>query len=246
MSPIHLANLIVHIGAGTIALTIGFFLLASRKGTAKHRRWGRNFCYFTLLVCLSAAVGTVFFRFIPLFAVLTVLVPYQLVSGWRSVYTKDLGPSVIDGAWTFVALTLSGALVPILLASPAGGNIVVYSSLGALAAILTYDTVRWLFPRSWFRILWRYDHSYKLISSLFAMLSALIGNVVRVGQPWSQIAPSAVGMLTIFYFFYRLYRQDSTRLAASGGARLRVHSSRTCLAGRLCQAIGFRNKARKK
>jgi uncharacterized membrane protein len=214
MSPTHLANLIVHIGAGAVALIIGFFLLAGRKGTAKHRRWGRIFCYFTLLVCLSAAVGTIFFRFIPVFAVLSVLVPYQLVSGWRSIYTQGLGPSAIDGAWTLVALLFSVALVPILLADPDGGNIVVYSSLGALATILAYDTVRWLFPRRWFPTIWRYEHSYKLIASLFAMLSALIGNVVRIGQPWSQIAPSAVGMLIIFYFFYRLYRQDLTRPTA--------------------------------
>ncbi len=215
MSLAHLANLIIHVGAGTVALMIGFFLLTSRKGTPKHRRWGRNFCYFTLLVCLSAAIGTIFFRFIPLFAVLTVLVTYQLVSGWRSIYTQDLGPSAIDGAWTLFALMFSGTLVPILLAAPTGVDIVVYSSLGALFAILTYDSIRWLFPRSWFRTLWRYEHSYKLIASLFAMLSALIGNVVRVGQPWSQIAPSAVGVLVIFYFFYRLYRQDSTRFAVS-------------------------------
>lgn len=208
MSPAHWANLIVHVGAGAIALAIGFFLLASRKGTARHRRWGRKFCYFTLVVCLSAAVGTIFFRFIPLFAVLTILVPYQLVSGWRCIYTQDRGPSAIDGAWTFIALVFAVALVPILLAAPGGGKIVVYSSLGALAAILLYDTARWLFPRRWFGTLWRYEHSYKVISSLFAMLSALVGNVVRVGQPWSQVAPSALGMLAVVYIFYRLHRQN--------------------------------------
>jgi len=215
MSPIHLANLAVHIGAGTVALAIGFILLASQKGTAKHRQLGRIFCYCTLVVCLSAAIGTIFFRFIPLFAVLSVLVPYQLVSGWRSAYTRDRGPAVVDGFWTLIAVVFSSALVPILLADSAGGDIVVYSSLGALAVILLYDTVRWLFPRRWFSTLWRYEHSYKLISSLFAMLSALIGNVIRFGQPWSQIAPSAAGMLTISYIFYRLYKQDPARLVSA-------------------------------
>ena len=174
MSSAHLTNLAVHVAAGTIALAIGFFMLAKEKGTTKHRRLGRIFCYSTLMVCFSAAIGTVFFRFIPLFAVLTVLVLYQLVSGWRSVYTQELGPAAIDGAWTIVAVMLSGALVPVLFAAPDGANIVVYSSLGALASILLYDTLRWLFPRRWFRALWRYEHSYKLISSIFAMLSALI------------------------------------------------------------------------
>jgi uncharacterized membrane protein len=204
MSPPHLANLAVHIGAGTVAMSIGLFLLLRTKGTAQHRRWGRIFCYFTLVVSASAALGTLCFRFIPLFAVLTVLVPYQLASGWRSACTQALGPSAIDAGLTCIAILLSGPLVPIVFASPAGRGVVAVSSLGALAMILGYDSLRWLFPRRWFCVLWKYDHFYKLVSSLFAMLSALIGNVVRVGQPWSQLAPSAAGVLVILYFFVRL------------------------------------------
>ncbi|QJR13524.1 hypothetical protein [Usitatibacter palustris] len=211
MSPEHFANIAVHVGSGTIAMAIGLYMLARRKGTPAHRRWGRLFCYFTLLVCFSAAVGTVFFRFLPLFAVLNVLVLYQLVSGWRSAYTQGRGPAAIDAAWTVIAAVSSGVLVPILLAAPGGASMVVYASLGALAFILLYDALRWLFPRRWFHALWRYEHSYKLISSIFAMLSALVGNVVRVGQPWSQIAPSVAGTLVVAYFFYRLSRQDPVR-----------------------------------
>ena len=207
MSPAHITNLFVHVGAGTLALLIGFFLLATSKGTATHRRWGRTFAYLTLIVCLAAAVGTIFFRFIPLFAVLTLLVPYQLVSGWRSIYTKDRGPSMFDGMLTLIAFAFAVGLVPVLLSAASDKNVVVYSSLGALFGILTYDSLRWFFPRPWFQSIWRYDHIFKLTASLFAMLSALIGNVVRVGQPWSQIAPSAVGLLTICYFFFRLHRQ---------------------------------------
>jgi hypothetical protein len=48
------------------------------------------------------------------------------------------------------------------------------------------------------------------------MLSALVGNVIRAGQPWSQVAPSAVGMLVIVYFFARIHRDSrSTRVAAA-------------------------------
>lgn len=209
MSPLHLANLAVHVAAGAVGLGIGFTMLARAKGTAAHRRLGRWFCYATLVVCASATVGSIFFRFIPVFAVLTVLVLYQLVSGWRSVYTQERGPSGIDAIWTLLAALCSIALVPAVLG--AGSDIVVRSSLGALATILTYDTVRWAFPRRWYRLLWRYEHGYKLIASIFAMLSAFVGNVVRVGQPWSQIAPSALGIMVILYFFYRIYREDKAR-----------------------------------
>jgi hypothetical protein len=104
--------------------------------------------------------------------------------------------------------------VPVVLSHPSGAPVVVYSSLGALASILFYDVIRWAFPRRWYRVLWQYEHSFKLIASIFAMLSALIGNVVRVGQPWSQIAPSAIGILVIFYFFFVLYRQDKHKQLA--------------------------------
>lgn len=214
MSPAHLANIGIHVAAGTVALLIGFALLAMRKGTPTHRRWGKAFCALALIVSLSAAVGTVFFRFIPVFAVLTVLVPYQLVSGWRSVYTRELGPSRIDAAWTLVALAFAVALTPALIASPRV-DIVAYSSLGTLFTLLAYDSVRWLFPRRWFAALWRYDHVYKLVASLFAMLSALVGNVVRAGQPWSQIAPLVIGLLTVAFFFMQLRRRRALRPVAA-------------------------------
>jgi uncharacterized membrane protein len=211
VSAAHLANLVIHVAAGTIALAIGFAMLAKAKGTATHRRWGRIFCYFTIVVCCSAAVGTTFFRFIPIFAVLSVLVPYQLIGGWRSAYTRDRGPAGVDALWTLLALAFAIALTPVLLSHPTKAPIVVYSSLGALATIIFYDAIRWLFPRRWYRVLWKYEHSYKLIASIFAMLSALVGNVVRVGQPWSQIAPSAIGILVIFYFFFQLSRGIQVR-----------------------------------
>ena len=226
MSPAHLTNLGIHVTAGTIALAIGFTILSKAKGTRTHRRLGRIFCYFTIVVCLSAAIGTTFFRFIPIFAVLAVLVPYQLVSGWRSVYTQGRGPSRIDGVWTLLALTISIVLMPVVLAHPSQALIVVYSSLGALATILIYDVIRWLFPRRWHSTLWKYEHSYKLIASIFAMLSALVGNVVRIGQPWSQVAPSAIGFLVIFYFFIKLYCQDKY-MGASGAYTSNISSKRT-------------------
>ena len=215
MTPAHLANVTLHVAAGTIALGIGFTVLAKAKGTPTHRRLGRVFAYFTLAVCLSAVVGTLFFRFVPIFAVLSVLVPYQLVGGWRSIYTRDRGPQWIDGGLTLLALAIGLWLVPTVLSHPSQAPIVERASLGARGAILLYDGARWLFPRRWHRTLWRYEHGYKLVASIFAMLSALVGNVVRVGQPWSQIAPSALGMLVIAWFFFRIHRDGRSSPAAA-------------------------------
>ena len=217
MTSQHLINLGIHIAAGSIALAIGFTMLVKTKGTPAHRRMGRIFCYFTLAVCCTAIVGTIFFRFVPIFAVLSILVPYQLIGGWRSAYTQDQGPSKIDAVWTLAAIVFAIPLTFNLLDSPTTqAPIVVYSSLGALVFILLYDTIRCLFPRRWYRVLWQYEHAFKMIASIFAMLSALIGNVVRIGQPWSQIAPSAFGFLVLLYFFWRLYREGRNKHALVG------------------------------
>ncbi len=205
----HLLSLSVHIGAGTIALALGFAVLSRAKGTADHKRLGRVFSYLTLVVCLSAAVGLVLFRFLPIFAVLTVLVLYQLGSGWHTARTQANGPSALDAAWTVAATAASLTIIPFVSNAPGGSSSVSRSTLAALATVLLYDTVRWLYPRRWHRIAWRYEHTYKMIAATFGMLSALVGNVVRVGQPWSQLAPSALGATVAMYFFFQLYREDS-------------------------------------
>lgn len=100
--------------------------------------------------------------------------------------------------------------VPIALHA-GGAQSLVYGALGGLSTVLLYDSIRWLFPRRWLGTLWRYEHSYTLIASMFGMLSALIGNVVRFWQPWAQILPLMIGMATIAYFFIRLRQQDAAR-----------------------------------
>jgi uncharacterized membrane protein len=205
----HLLNVAVHIGAGLLAMALGFYLLVSPKADPRHRRLGRIFAALTLAVCASAAVGNVAFRFQPLFAVLTVLVTYQLLSGWRVVYTRARGPGALDALLLLGGAACAGWLVPHLFDPAAGrgaGNAVVVSSLGGLAGLLVYDAARWLFPRRWHATLWLYEHIFKLVASLFAMLSAAIGNTVRAGQPWSQLAPSVAGMIVIAWFWQREHR----------------------------------------
>ncbi len=207
----HLINISLHVGTGVIAMAIGFWLLAKAKGTLAHRRGGRLFVWFTLLVCASAAIGNIFFRFMPLFAVLTVLVLYQLLSGWHVVYTKAAGPNRVDIFLCLGAAAWAGALIPLTLAKGASesGLGVVYSSLGTLLVLIAYDLLRWLFPARWHATLWRYEHIYKLVASLFAMLSAAAGNVLPNAQPWSQLMPSALGIACITWFFWREYRRGS-------------------------------------
>lgn len=205
MTPAHLLNISVHIGAGTIAIAIGCWILATAKGTTSHRKKGRLFAWFSLAVCASAVIGNSVFRFMPLFAVLTVLVLYQLLSGWHAVYTKASGPNSVDAMLCVGAALWGIGLVPLVLANPATEStpVVIYSTLAALFLLIAYDALRWVFPRRWHTSLWRYEHIYKLLSSLAAMASAAAGNLLPQAQPWSQLLPSAAGILSIAWFCFR-------------------------------------------
>lgn len=214
----HLSNLALHIGAGIAAIGVGLLILAAPKGTLQHRKRGRLFVMLALGVCASAAVGTLFFRFIPTFAVLTLLVSYQLLSGWHVLHTRAAGPNLIDALLTACALAWVLRLLPALfggggMAGAAPG--VVHASLGTLAMLLAYDAARWCFPRHWHALLWRHEHIYKMVASLFGMVSSAAGNLLTAGQPWSQLLPSMLGLIVIGVLVWREARlQRSLRLRA--------------------------------
>ncbi len=212
---LHGLNVALHVGCGIVAIALGFVILSRRKGTAEHSRLGRWFVAFTWLVGLFATVGLIAFRFMPMFAVLTVLVLYQLLSGWHVVYTRSSGPDRYDAILSAAAIAAGTLIAPTLLGALDGNRSVLFSTGGALVALLTYDMARWIFPKAWHAAAWPYEHVYKMLGSLFGMLSALVGNVVRVGQPWSQLMPSLVGVVVVVYFFSRL---------SAGGMRRRRQS----------------------
>jgi uncharacterized membrane protein len=217
MSLPHLLNLLIHILAGGLAIVLGLYLLAMPKGGAPHRRRGRVFVALTLVVCSTAAIGNAVFRFMPLFAVLTLLVSYQLLSGWHLIATRAGGPDAFDAALLLGAAAIAAMLARQLFvagAMTAADALVLYSTLAAISTLLAYDAARWLFPRRWHAVLWRYEHIYKMLGSLFGMLSAAVGNTVRAGQPWSQLLPSALGLAVIAWCM--LGQRRRTRRAQIG------------------------------
>jgi len=214
----HTLNIFVHVAAGAIAIMLGVWLQMSTKGTGAHRKLGRLFAGLTAVVCITAAIGNAVFRFMPLFAVLTVLVFYQLLSGWHLVYTKEAGPNRVDVLLCVGAFVWALALVPLVLITTAGKNapVVIYSTLATLFVLIAYDVARWMFPQQWHAALWRYEHIYKIVSSLYAMVSAATGNLLPQAQPWSQLVPSALGMATIGCFFWQESRRTSKMSPAIG------------------------------
>jgi hypothetical protein len=72
-------------------------------------------------------------------------------------------------------------------------------------------------PKRWHATLWRYEHIYKILSALFGMMSAAIGNIFHT--TWAQLLPSAIGMAIVISFMWRESRGH--RLAAPPNATAR-------------------------
>ena len=208
MPTAHLTNIAIHITAGSAGLLLGSILLMVGKGSALHVRLGRIFLAFAGVVCGSALVGTIFFRFIPLFAVLTVLVSYLVLGGWRVIYTKERGPAVWDAALTACTLLATAILLPILLRADLGQGSsapVIFSTLGAVLIVIAYDSAKWFFSKRWHARLWRFEHIYKMLSAFFGMASAAIGNIFHTTL--AQLLPSLLGTAFIAWFFWREFQR---------------------------------------
>ena len=121
----HLINIVIHASAGIAAMFVGFYLLSKVKGTKSHRKLGKVFCYLGLVVCSSAALGLIFFRFLPLFTIITLLVSYQLISRWRVIYTKGNGPTKFDAIFTILTLLAAFLIAPIVLNQTIGSKVII-------------------------------------------------------------------------------------------------------------------------
>ena len=131
MPTAHLTNLALHVAAGTAAILLGARILRRPLGDAAHRRAGLRFVRLTAVVVTTAALGLAVFRWMPLFAVLTLLVGYQLVSGLRAARTQGAGPQARDAGLTVLALVAGVAMARVALAEAPGAGTVLRSTLGA-------------------------------------------------------------------------------------------------------------------
>lgn len=212
MDTIHVSNIIVHVISGTIALIVGFLILFKRKGTILHIQLGYMFVYCIILVVTTGAFGVIVFKRNLFLLLITVLAAYNTYSGFRILkeksnrfYMKDL----------FVMLgALALALVFMYYLKSIGfywNPVVIYSGVGYLLLVVSYDAFRYCIPRSKYGNLWRYEHSSKMISAMGALLSAFVGTLLPDHKPYSQIFPSLLMTLIMIFFNLKIYLQSKSK-----------------------------------
>jgi hypothetical protein len=187
----HTVNIVVHVAAGTLGLGLGFVQLGGRKGKGGHAARGRLFLVCVWIVVATASIGLSAVRFVAFLGVITLLVAYWAYSGYRALHIRDTGPTLQDAMASCVGLGAAAAFVMFLQrATFPWAPMVIYSTLASLAAICTYDLVRFSFPARWYRQLWLTEHIVKMLGAHGALAAAFSGTVLAGWQPFSQIAPS--------------------------------------------------------
>lgn len=215
----HVVNVWVHVGAGAIALFIGAIPLLTKKGGALHRRFGRIFVAVGAVVLASALVGIVFFDPPPALVAASMTASYQYVSGLRALHLKQGGPKLVDAALALAGLAAAAALFVFMGPGTSSWTPAIgYSVIGYVTTIALYDLSRHLWPKTWAAHVRMLDHGWKMAGAYFAMMSAGIGNIFRDWQPWSQVGPSAVGVLVIFVLTVAYLRRNGHRRTGATAA----------------------------
>ena len=209
---LHQLNIIVHVVAGSIAIIVGIIAILKNRNVTLHRKVGTYFKYLLVIVVGTGFLGFLFFRQEPFFLMLTLIAGYVGYAGFRNIQLKEKRGSPVDMLVAFGCLTIAGwygwyVIYYQVVANP----VVVYSTLGALAFVTSYDLMKYFFLHEHLKRWWIYEHIYKAISAFSAMVSAFVGNVFREYHPYSQIGPSVICTILIIYFIRQRVRESSRR-----------------------------------
>lgn len=206
MDTLHLSNIIVHVISGTLALITGFLILFKTKGTRLHIRLGYFFCCCMIVVVTTGACGVIIFKRNLFLLLITVLAAYNTYSGFRILKEKSNRFYFKDLLIMLGALSMALAFMYYLKFIGFYWNpVIIYSGLGYLLAVVSYDIFRYFIPVSRYGNLWRYEHSSKMISAMGALLSAFTGTLLPDYKPYSQILPSLLMTLLMIFFNIKIY-----------------------------------------
>lgn len=206
---LHRLNIFVHVISGALALALGIIALATKKGGKAHKKSGWIFLFVIAFVITTGLLGVFAFKGNEFLLVITMLSAYPAFSGYRVLLTKSNKPKLIDICAAIIAL--SSGLYFLYYFESIGmiwNPVIIYSTVGALFLITSYDFLRYLIPAERYKRVWLYEHIYKMTASFTALLSAFVGTVFPQYHPYSQFLPSVFGTLLTIAFIYSWYRKS--------------------------------------
>jgi hypothetical protein len=210
MEILHKSNIFIHVISGSIALILGLIAIILNKGNRLHKQIGKVFLTLLSIVIITGLLGVFVFGRNSFLLVITVLSGYFGFSGYRVLQTKSNEPKTLDIMVALVSIsTVFYFLYYFKTIGMIWAPVVIYSTVGALLALVSYDFLRYLIPRAKYKRLWLYEHIYKMIGAFIALLSAFSGTVLSDYKPYSQILPSVFGTFLQIGFIVYYYRKSS-------------------------------------
>lgn len=208
----HQVNIIVHVIAGSLALIFAVVAMLVQKGGKNHNRSGRIFLLLITFVIATGLIGVFVFKVNTFLLVITLLSGYEAFSGYRILKLKSNRPKLLD---ILVALlTVASGIYFLYFLNSIGmywSPIVIYSTLGTLFLLITYDFLRYAIPTKRYGRIWLYEHIYKMVAAFTALLSAFVGTVLPQYHPYSQFLPSVFGTMLAVGFIAYFYRKNKLR-----------------------------------
>jgi hypothetical protein len=215
MMPLHFANVTIHVVAASIALLVGLVSLFSTKGGPLHRRAGKYVFPAAIVATATAVMGVIVDPSRPALTAITISAAYQLVSGMRALWLRGRDDRPLGAFDAAIAIMGLGAGLWLLLTmgpgTPSFRPAIGYAAVGFVALLSGYDLSRYAWQAKWKRRVWPIDHGVKMLGFYFALVSAAAGNLLRDYQPWSQVVPSAAGVVVLLVFAILFFRRQAAR-----------------------------------
>jgi uncharacterized membrane protein len=205
--------LLVHIGAGSLALAIAPLAMVARKGGAWHRRWGTVFVIAMATVSITAFGLGPYFQDLFLVAV-GVLSGYLVFAAWRAARAHDrVAPVDVVAA---VAVLVAGCALLLLAALQHSAFTAVLMMFGAICVGLgAKDVYRLSRPAP--RKAWMYRHLTLMVAAYVAAVTALSAvnlHAIPLVARWAW--PTVIG--TILITWANVHYRKPKRPRADGSA----------------------------
>ena len=202
-TPAHIANILIHILAGVLAIACGTIAIVSMKGGRVHVKVGKFFVYAYVALVITAVIGVAVFEFRSFLKVAIIASSYDVFAGYRALQLRGRRPQPIDIILSVIALLAPVAFILAIRAlHKPWSPVLTWSVLGGLMALATYDLSRVALPQSWLRRVWLKEHLYKMLAAYIAAVATAGATIFPRLAPWSALVPVIAGELLTLYFLF--------------------------------------------
>jgi hypothetical protein len=210
----------IHITGGAIALLSGVMAMSAKKGQKNHRLFGKIFFWSMSLTCVLGLNAGIFRQGYLLFIPIALISFYQVASGYRILYIKNLyagqKPLLVDWMLTIGMLITTSAFIVwgiMSLQTDTFLSIVLFafSTIGMYCSgVDLYHYIKKPTDKNY----WLFIHIFRMSHGFIAALTAFLVNNSRLFKFLPQvlllIIPISVGQPIITYIIWT-YRKRKTK-----------------------------------